>query len=74
MYKLYFGGYNKKHIPPLTLIEKSSKKLLLTNIQRLIDILPYGMDLYIQTPTGKIYGWYKDLKNYTQNEVKGILI
>lgn len=73
MYKLYFGGYNKKGIPPLTLIEESNKRFLINNIQKLLDILPYGLDLYIETPKGKIYGWYKDLKTYTNDELKGIL-
>lgn len=73
IYKLYFGGYDKKHIPPLTLLEKSTKKALLINIQKLLEILPYGLDLYIEKPDGKIYAWHRDLKKYTENEIEEIL-
>ena len=73
IYKLYVGEYNKKCIPPLTLIEKTDEKLLMQNIRKLLEIIPYGMDIYIGKTDGIIYGYHKDLESHTETEIMEML-
>lgn len=73
MYKLYIGGYDEKHNQPLTLIEETPKKSLLINVRRLLDVLPYGLDLYIEKPDKTIYAWHGDLTKYAEKEIQEML-
>jgi hypothetical protein len=63
MYTFYIGQYLETGLPPLTMIEKCSKIKFEKNLNELLEILPYGMDVYVKDVDGIIYGYHRELKN-----------
>lgn len=63
MYTFYIGQYLETGLPPLTMIERCSPAKFEKNLNELIEILPYGMDIYIKGVDGIIYGYHRELKN-----------
>lgn len=63
MYTFYIGQYVDVGLPALTYIEKSDKKNFERTLNQLIDITPYGMDIYVKDREGIVRSYYREIKN-----------
>lgn len=63
MYTFYIGQYVEGGLPALTYIESCKDKNFEQTLNQLIDITPYGMDIYIQDARGIIWSYYREIKN-----------
>lgn len=63
MYTFYIGQYVDGGLPALIYIEKSDKKNFERTLNQLIDITPYGMDIYVKDGKGIIRSYYREIKN-----------
>lgn len=61
-YKFYIGQYTKNGFPPLTFIETSNEYSFEKTLKELVDVTPYGMDIYIEYPDKNIKSYYKEIK------------
>lgn len=63
MYTFYIGQYVDRGLPALIYIEKSDKKNFERTLNQLIDITPYGMDIYVKDGEGIVRSYYREIKN-----------
>ena len=71
-FKLHIGQYGDCSAP--TMIEPSvSYNGLSRQVAQSLKMVKYGMDLYITTPKGEVYAWYRDLSKYSKEDIREIL-
>ena len=69
-FKLYIGEYRKKGLPPLTLLKECDVNNLTVEINKTLDRITYGKDLYISRPDGKLTaGWYSYFSQFNDEKI-----
>lgn len=70
-YKLYVGKFSPKEegiCSAPSFYGNAPKELLHKYIDMALNNIKHGIDLYIETPKGKVKAWYRDLVNLTDEQ------